>query len=131
MLYLGRVPHSAEHRGADHPLHEGEARDLAETLRLFGTASRVRLLWALLDGERTVDQLAQAADLTASAASHQLKVLREAQLVKVRRVGRHAHYRLHNHHVPQLLAAVRHHHEHVEPPLPDSLPETQRAVARE
>jgi hypothetical protein len=37
-------------------------------------------------------------------------------LVLVRRVGRHAHYQLHDHHAAELLQAIRHHHGHVEPP---------------
>jgi hypothetical protein len=43
-------------------------------------------------------------------------VLRQHRLVAVRRDGRHGHYRLHDHHVPELLAAMRHHYEHVRRP---------------
>jgi DNA-binding transcriptional ArsR family regulator len=116
------VPHRAEHQPASQPLNAAEAHSLARTLSLFGTPSRLRLLWALVERERTVDELATAAELSQSAASHQLRVLRDARLVKVRRSGRHAFYRLYDHHVPELLAAVRHHHEHVDPPRPDVLP---------
>lgn len=112
-----RVSHPAEHRSASAPLEDGEAHALAQTLALFATASRLRLLWALIDGERPVDELAAAAGLTQSAASHQLRLLRQARLVAVRRAGRHAYYRLHDHHLPDLLAAMRHHHEHVNPPV--------------
>ena len=98
-------------------------------MRAFGTASRLRLLWALLDGERTVEQLARSAELAPSAASHQLRVLRQGRLVAVRRSGRQAFYRLHNHHVAELLAAIRHHHEHVHPPAPVPLPDTPTPTA--
>lgn len=104
----------AEHRPAERPLPPEEARQLASSISAFSTGSRLLLLWALLAGERSVDGLADAAGLSQSAASHQLKVLREARLVKVRRQGRHAFYALHDHHVPELLAAMRHHYEHLE-----------------
>jgi DNA-binding transcriptional ArsR family regulator len=85
-------------------------------MRAFGTGSRLRLLWAMLGGEQTVEELVELTGLASSSASHQLRLLRHGRLVAVRRVGRHAYYRLHDHHVAELLQAIRHHHEHVEPP---------------
>ena len=116
------MPHPSEHRAVTTPLDDDEASAIAETTAIFATSSRLRLLWALLDGERPVDDLAVAAGLTPSATSHQLRLLRQARLVAVRRDGRHAYYRLHDHHVPDLLAAMRHHHEHVHPPAPAEIP---------
>ena len=104
----------SEHRPASRPLSAEEAEELAAAIALFGTASRLRLLWAMIDGERSVEDLAAATELSESSASHQLRLLREARLVAVRRDGRHAFYRLHDHHVPELLAAMRHHREHVQ-----------------
>jgi DNA-binding transcriptional ArsR family regulator len=112
------MPHPSEHSDARRPLGADEAERLAEAMRTFGTASRLRLLWALLGGERTVDELAEAAGLAPSAASQQLRLLRAGRLVAVRRDGRHAFYRLFDHHVADLLAAIRHHGEHVDPPAP-------------
>ncbi len=94
------------------PLSPSEAEQLAETVRAFGSASRLKLLWALMGGQRTVEQLAALTGMTQSATSHQLRLLRQLRLVDVRREGRHAHYTLHDHHLPELLAALRHHHEH-------------------
>jgi DNA-binding transcriptional ArsR family regulator len=96
------------------PLPPEEAQHLAQAIGTFGAASRLRLLWALLGKERPVEELTQETGLTQSATSQQLRVLREARLVKVRREGRHAFYSLYDHHVPDLLAAMRHHYEHVE-----------------
>lgn len=104
----------SEHRPATRPLPPEEAQHLAEAISTFGAASRLRLLWALIEGERTVEELTEETGLTQSATSQQLRVLREARLVKVRRDGRHAIYSLYDHHVPDLLAAMRHHYEHVE-----------------
>ena len=116
------MPHPSEHSGASRPLEAGEAEELAETMRAFGSASRLRLLVALVDGERTVEDLARTAGLEMSATSHQLRILRSLRLVRVRRQGRHAFYALHDDHVGDLLAAVRHHREHIHPAAPVALP---------
>lgn len=75
----------------------------------------------MLSGERSVEELAAEAGLTQSASSQQLRVLRTARLVRVRREGRHSLYSLYDHHLPDLLAAMRHHHEHskLADPVPD------------
>ena len=109
------MPHPAEHGAAERPLSAEEAETLAEAMRAFGTASRLRLLWAMLAGERTVEELSEATGLAASATSQQLRLLRQGRLVTVRRAGRNAFYRLHDDHVADLLTAIRHHHEHVHP----------------
>ena len=121
-MYGVLVPDPSEHAPANRPLDVREAEALAESMRAFGAGSRLRLLWAMLDGERKVEELVDATGLGPSAASHQLRLLRHGRLVAVRRDGRHAYYRLHDHHVADLLAAIRHHHEHVHPPAPTALP---------
>ena len=103
----------SEHRHPGRPLTAREAEQLAETVRAFSSASRLKLLWALMAGPQTVEQLARLAGMTPSATSHQLRLLRQLHLVEVRREGRHAHYTLHDHHLPDLLSALRHHHEHL------------------
>jgi ArsR family transcriptional regulator, nickel/cobalt-responsive transcriptional repressor len=118
------MPHPLEHTPATSPLGRAEAEVLAESLRAFGAASRLRLMAALLAGERTVEDLARASELTPSAASQQLRVLRQLRLVAVRREGRRSYYRLHDSHVADLLVAIRHHYEHLDaanwpPGLPD------------
>ncbi len=107
------MPHPSEHSSATRPLSATEADELATLLQAFATASRLRILWALLDGERPVDELVQASGLSQSATSHQLRLLRDAKLLASERKGRQIFYRLHDHHLPDLLAAMRHHHEHV------------------
>lgn len=104
----------SEYSPATRPLPFEEAAQLAAAIGAFATGSRLLLLWAMLEGEHSVEELAGEAGLSQSATSHQLKVLRDARLVKLRRDGRHAFYSLHDHHVPDLLAALRRHYEHVE-----------------
>ena len=110
------MPHPLEHSPAERPLGHAEAERLAETLRAFGAGSRVRLLFRLLVGPSTVEELAADTDLQANAVSQQLRVLRQLHFVSAERRGRHVLYRLHDDHVAALLAAVRHHHEHIERP---------------
>jgi DNA-binding transcriptional ArsR family regulator len=114
------MPHPSEHGDANRVLPNAEAESLAEALRAFGSASRLKLLWALIDGEQTVEALAASVEMEQSAVSHQLRLLRQQRLVAVRREGRHGHYRLFDHHLPELLAALRNHYEHVNPPLTGS-----------
>jgi DNA-binding transcriptional ArsR family regulator len=123
------VPHASEHLAGGSPLGVAEAEALAEAMRAFGAGSRLRLLWAMLPGERTVEDLVEATGLAQSAASHQLRLLRQGRLVSVRRDGRQAYYRLHDHHVAELLAAIRNHYEHVNPGGQLLAPE-EREVAR-
>ena len=122
------MPHPSEHEAASRPLGAAEAQELAETLKALASPSRLRVLVELVGGERTVEQLAAASGLSQSATSHNLRILRSLRLVRTRRDGRHAYYTLYDHHVAELLAAVRHHHEHVHPPAPVDLPERRPAV---
>lgn len=112
------MPDSSEHGSVDRPIQEEEAREIAETMRALGSPARLRLLVALIDGDKKVEGLSDAAGLEQSATSHHLRLLRSLRLVKVRRDGRHRWYSLYDHHVRDLLAAVRHHQEHVY--LPDA-----------
>jgi ArsR family transcriptional regulator len=123
------VPHPSGHRPAERPLDGDEAEALAEAMRVFGAASRLRLLWVMLAGERTVEQLVEATGLAPSTASQQLRLLRQGHLVAVRRDGRHAHYSLHDHHVAELLAAIRHHYEHAHPAESAFAPDPAREAA--
>ena len=112
------MPQASEHGPVARPLGGEEAEALAETLKALASPGRLRLLTELLTGERTVEQLARAAQLSVSSTSHHLRLLRTLRLVRARRDGRHVYYRLHDHHLADLLGAVRHHHEHVRPPAP-------------
>ena len=123
------MPHPAEHDPPARPLDAGEAEELAETLKALASPGRLRVLTALLTRDRTVEQLAAEAELSVSATSHHLRLLRTLRLVRARREGRHVHYVLHDHHIADLLAAIRHHHEHVRPPATAELPGAQERAA--
>jgi len=84
---------------------------VSEVFKLLGDPTRVRLVDALTQGERCVSDLAALVGLSESAVSHQLRLLRTARLVRVRRVGRMAFYSLDDHHVAGLVHDTRKHVE--------------------
>jgi DNA-binding transcriptional ArsR family regulator len=81
----------------------------------LSTPSRVQILGFLLDGPHAVSELMDALDMEQSAVSHQLRVLREHELVKAERQGRRRMYALYDEHVVALLEeALRHVERRVE-----------------
>jgi DNA-binding transcriptional ArsR family regulator len=84
---------------------------IADVFKLLGDPTRVRLVDALTHGERCVCDLATLVGLSESAVSHQLRLLRAAHLVRVRRAGRLAFYSLDDHHVVGLVHDTRKHVE--------------------
>ena len=79
---------------------------------MLADATRVRLLWWLLDRERSVNELAELADKSPPAVSQHLAKLRLARLVSTRRQANQVFYRIENDHVSQLVADAIHHAEH-------------------
>lgn len=77
---------------------------LAETFRILGDTTRVRILDALSRAELCVQDLARRVDLTESAVSHQLRLLRGMRLVRSRRSGRQVFYALDDQHIVRLFA---------------------------
>jgi len=81
------------------------AERLADTMFALSTPSRVLILGSLLDGPRSVSELTEALGMEQSAVSHQLRVLREHELVRAEKVGRTRLYALYDQHVSILLQA--------------------------
>jgi DNA-binding transcriptional ArsR family regulator len=108
------VPEAYVHAGYrdDDPIGERETVAIAELMQALSAPSRLRLLFALRDGESGVGELADATGMTPSAASQQLRILRHLRFVATRRDGRAILYRLHDAHVAVLLAEARNHLEH-------------------
>ncbi len=77
--------------------------DLAELFKIFGDSTRVKILYALLEGELCVCDIASLMEVTQSAVSHQLRVLKNSKLVKFRREGKTVYYSLADSHVIQIL----------------------------
>ncbi len=77
--------------------------DLAELYRVFGDTTRIRILYALFEGEVCVCGIAELLNMTVSAISHQLRVLKSARLVKYRREGKTCYYSLADEHVKTII----------------------------
>ena len=84
---------------------------IADVFKLLSDPTRVRIVDALTHGERCVCDLATLVGMSESAVSHQLRLLRQAHLVRVRRAGRQAFYALDDHHVVGLVHDTRKHVE--------------------
>lgn len=77
--------------------------DLAELFKIFGDSTRVRILWALDAAEMCVCDIAYLLGMTQSAISHQLRILKQANLVKSRRDGKIVYYSFKDDHVKQIF----------------------------
>lgn len=86
------------------PIDDHTAVALAETFRILGDTTRVRLLDALSRSERCVQDLAREVGSSESAVSHQLRLLRGMRIVRARRVGRQMFYALDDLHIVRLFA---------------------------
>mgnify|MGYP004644436663 FL=1 len=79
--------------------------DLAELFKIFGDSTRVKILYALLEAEELcVCDIARLMDVTQSAVSHQLRVLKSSKLVKFRKEGKTVYYSLADDHVCRILS---------------------------
>ncbi len=76
---------------------------IAELFKAFGDPTRVAILSLLVDGERCVTDITQAVEVSQSAISHQLRILKQMHLIKARRDGKNIHYSLADDHVLTIL----------------------------
>lgn len=82
---------------------ETELYDLAELFKIFGDSTRIRILFVLFEAEVCVCDLAEVLNMTQSAISHQLKILKQSKLVKSRRDGKSIFYSLADDHVRSII----------------------------
>ena len=90
---------------------ETELYDLAELFKVFGDSTRIRILFVLSSAEVCVCDLARVLNMTQSAISHQLRILKQNKLVKSRREGKSIFYSLADGHVSTIIAQGRDHSE--------------------
>lgn len=83
---------------------ETKLYDLAELFKVFGDSTRIRILFVLFEAEVCVCDLAMALNMTQSAISHQLRILKQNKLVKSRREGKSVFYSLADDHVRTIIA---------------------------
>ena len=85
--------------------------DMAELFKVFGDSTRMKIISALLQNELCVGEIAEITNSTQSAISHQLRVLKQAKLVKFKKVGKTVYYSLDDDHIYQIYKLVK---EHIE-----------------
>jgi ArsR family transcriptional regulator, lead/cadmium/zinc/bismuth-responsive transcriptional repressor len=78
--------------------------DLAELFKIFGDSTRIKILFALLESELSVNDISNVLHMTQSAISHQLRILKTNRLVKYRREGKSVIYSLSDAHVNTILS---------------------------
>ena len=83
---------------------ENELYDLAELFKIFGDSTRIRILYDLMKGDKNVTEISEDLGMNQSAISHQLKILKDNNLVGNRREGKTMIYFLSDDHVYQILA---------------------------
>ncbi|MCI5519359.1 MAG: metalloregulator ArsR/SmtB family transcription factor [Treponema sp.] len=76
---------------------------LSDFFKIFGDTTRVKIMCALDKSEMCVGDISVLLDMTVSAVSHQLKILREASLVKTKRQGKIVFYSLADEHVQRII----------------------------
>lgn len=82
---------------------ENELYDLAEIFKVFGDSTRIKILYVLFEAEMCVCDIAQLLNMTQSAISHQLRILKKSKLVKNRREGKAVFYSLADGHVRSII----------------------------
>jgi DNA-binding transcriptional ArsR family regulator len=107
-----------------------EVSALAETFRVLGDPTRVRILDALSVAELCVCDLATLLGVTESAVSHQLRLLRAMRIVRSRREGRMVYYALDDHHVTALFEQGLDHVEEARAARPHSAHAAEVEVSR-
>lgn len=90
---------------------EEEMQDLAEFFKVFGDSTRLKILLALLCREMCVYDIATLLGMTQSAISHQLRILKQMDLVKNRRVGKTIFYSPADDHIVSILSQGLNHIE--------------------
>ena len=85
--------------------------DIAEVFKVFGDTTRMKIISALLEAELCVGDIAEITNSTQSAISHQLRVLKQAKLVKFRKDGKTVYYSLDDDHIAKLYEIAKKHIE--------------------
>lgn len=87
--------------------------DVAELFKMFGDSTRIKIICALIEAELCVCDIANITGSTVSAISHQLRILKQAKLVKYRKEGKVVYYSLDDEHVKQIYEKGREHIEEI------------------
>ena len=98
-----------------------QAKFVAQTFAALGDPTRARIVFALTQGEQSVNALAELTNVSVSAVSHHLARLRNIRLVKARRAANQVFYSVDDAHVAQLYQEALFHLDHLKRNLPDHI----------
>ena len=90
---------------------EDELLDLAELFKVFGDTTRIKILYVLFESELCVCDIAEILGMSQSAVSHQLRIIKQAKLIKNRRDGKTVYYSLADDHVKTIIGMAKEHLE--------------------
>lgn len=79
---------------------------LTDVFKVFGDGTRIKILWNLFDKEICVAEISERTKMSQSAVSHQLRILKQARLIKARRDGKNTFYSLDDEHVKRIVEQV-------------------------
>jgi DNA-binding transcriptional ArsR family regulator len=117
MVYYLRM--NADSRESRRPrIDDEQAALIVEVFRMLADATRVQVLWALVDRELSVNELAEHVGKPGPSVSQHLAKLRMARLVRTRRAGTTIYYSLENEHIRQLVTDAVFNAEHAGPGIP-------------
>lgn len=85
-------------------LNENTLYDVAELFKNFSDSTRIRILYCLIDNERSVSEIVNLLNMNQSAISHQLRILKNSKLIKNRRDGKTIYYSLDDDHVHNIIS---------------------------
>jgi len=86
--------------------NDSTIESITEVFKVFGDGTRLRILWTLFDKELCVFDISEAINMSQSAISHQLRILRQSKIVKARRDGKNTFYSLDDEHVKRIIEQV-------------------------
>ena len=95
----------------DHIMSEDSLFSMAELFRVFGDSTRIKILCALFEHKRNVTEICELVGMSQSAISHQLRLLKQADLVSSRREGKMMVYSLADDHVKTIIYMAKEHLE--------------------
>ena len=88
---------------------DDELIEIAELFKVFGDSTRTKIISALTYSELCVDVLAASLNMTKSAVSHQLRILRQTKVVKHRKSGKEVYYSLDDEHIVRIYELAKEH----------------------
>ncbi|MFA8342812.1 MAG: ArsR/SmtB family transcription factor [Rhodothermaceae bacterium] len=86
-----------------------EIFEMAETFKLLGEPTRLKIVLSLLDNELCVCDISAVTESTVSAVSHQLRLLRNSRLVKFRKEGKMVYYSIDDGHISYIISQIKEH----------------------